>query len=111
MTENGIYDMSTEILERGKALREEAGMSFLAALRDARAMEQDEDLDESSCLLNYHQGQSAREVLESMNARIEEILMRPHGDDGASDHPVEECWMRFLGSLLDGSEDALEMQL
>ena len=68
---------------------------------------QDEDW-ENNCYQSYHQGQSPRETQDEWEYRIHQLIMRPHGDDGACDHPVTQQWVYLLDAILTGAENARE---
>ena len=63
---------------------------------------------ENNCCQSYHQGQSPQETQDEWEYRIHQLIMRPHGDDGACGHPVIQQWVYLLDAILTGAENARE---
>ena len=60
-------------------------MLLLALKEPARLVNEE---GEETCQNSCHQGQTPEEILDRGICSIDEIVMRPHGEDSACDNPV-----------------------
>ena len=62
---------------------------------------------EKTCQNIHHQGQTPEEILEVGINSIDELLMRPHGEDSACDNPVLDVFLGLMSIVCQSGESAL----
>ena len=62
---------------------------------------------EETCQNACHQGQTPEEILDRGINSIDEIVMRPHGEDSACDNPVLDVFLGLMGIVCQSGESAL----
>ena len=62
---------------------------------------------EKTCQNIHHQGQTPEEILEVGINSIDELLMRPHGEDSACENPVLDVFLGLMSIVCQSGESAL----
>ena len=62
---------------------------------------------EETCQNVHHQGQTPEEILEVGINSIDELLMRPHGEDSSCDNPVLDVFLGLMSIVCQSGESAL----
>ena len=78
---------------------------LLLALKEPAPLVNDEG--EETCQNFDHQGQTPEEILEAGINSINELLMRPHGDDSPCDNPVSDVFLGLMSIVCQTGESVL----
>ena len=65
------------------------------------------EVGEETCQNVHHQGETPEEILEAGINTMDEILMRPHGEDSACDNPVLDVFLGLMSIVCLSGESAL----
>ena len=79
-------------------------MLLLALKEPARLVNEE---GEETCQNTCHEGQTPEEILDRGICSIDEIVMRPHGEDSACDNPVLDVFLGLMGMVCQSGESAL----
>ena len=79
-------------------------MLLLALKEQAPLVDED---GEETCQNACHEGETPEETLEAGINSIDEVVMRPHGDDSACDNPVLDVFLGLMGMVCISGESAL----
>ena len=60
-----------------------------------------------TCQNIHHQGQTPEEILDMGINSIDELLMRPHGEDSACENPVLDVFLGLMSIVCESGESAL----
>ena len=80
-------------------------MLLLALKEPARLVNEE---GEETCQNTFHEGQTPEEILDRGICSIDEIVMRPHGEDSACDNPVLDVFLGLIGMVCQSGESALD---
>ena len=62
---------------------------------------------EETCQNACHEGQTPEEILDRGICSIDEIVMRPHGEDSPCDNPVLDVFLGLMGMVCQSGESIL----